>query len=195
MNDRDRLKDLLLERSVRIGDYTLASGARSSYYIDARRTTMTAEGQCRMGRLGLAAIEATDWAPTHVGGMTLGADPIAYAIAHASFVVGRPVDAFTVRKSPKAHGTGQQIEGGLPEDATVVMLEDSITTGGSTLRAIDIVRDHGCRIAGVLSVVDRQEGAAEALADAGVELISLFTGEELKEAAQSKSLNGMTRQR
>jgi orotate phosphoribosyltransferase len=185
MNDRDRLKDLLLERSVRVGNYTLASGAGSSYYVDARRTTMTAEGQCLVGRLGLAAIEATDWVPTHVGGMTLGADPISYAIAHESFAVGRPLDAFTVRKSPKGHGTGQQIEGGLPEDATVVVVEDSITTGGSTLRVIEIVRDHGCRIAGVLSVIDREEGAAEALADVGIEMISLFTGNELKGAAQA----------
>jgi orotate phosphoribosyltransferase len=186
MDDRERLKDLLLERSVRIGDYTLASGARSSYYVDARRTTMTAEGQCLVGRLGYAAIADTDWSPTHVGGMTLGADPVSYAIAHESFAAGSPLDAFTVRKEPKGHGTGQQIEGGLPENAVVVMIEDSITTGGSTLRAIEIVRRHGCRVAGVLTVVDRDEGAAAALKEVGVPLVSLFMGAELKEAAQAR---------
>jgi len=181
MNHRDRLKDILLERSVRLGDFTLASGARSDYYVDARRTTMTAEGQVLIGELGLAAIRDAGWDATHVGGMTLGADPISYAIAGASFRDGgHALDAFTVRKQPKGHGTGQQIEGGLPEDARVVMIEDSMTTGGSTVKALAVVRAHGCEVVGVLTIVDRQGGGREAMAEEGLELVALFTGEELK---------------
>jgi len=154
MNQRDRLKDILLERSVRLGDFTLASGARSDYYVDARRTTMTAEGQVLIGSLGLKAIREAGWDATHVGGMTLGADPISYAIASASFRDDGPtLDGFTVRKQPKGHGTGQQIEGGLPADARVIMIEDSMTTGGSTVKALEVVRAHGCEIVGVLTVV------------------------------------------
>lgn len=184
MNNRDRLKVFLLERSVRLGDITLASGARSDYYVDARRTTMTAEGQVLIGGLGLQAIREAGWEATHVGGMTLGADPISYAIANASFRdEGPALDGFTVRKQPKGHGTGQQVEGGLPEDARVVMIEDSMSTGGSTVKAIEVIRDYGCSIVGVLTIVDREMGGKEAMASEGLELISLFTGQELKEAA------------
>jgi orotate phosphoribosyltransferase len=185
MYHRERLKALLIERSVRLGDFTLASGTRSDYYVDARRTTMTAEGQCLVGRLGLEAIREAHWDATHVGGMTLGADPISYAIANESFRGdGSTLDAFTVRKQPKGHGTGQQIEGGLPEDARVVMVEDSMSTGGSTLKAIEIVRAYGPAIVGILTIVDREMGGTEAMAAEGYELISLFTGEQLKDAAR-----------
>jgi orotate phosphoribosyltransferase len=187
MYHRERLKVFLVERSVRLGDFTLASGARSDYYVDARRTTMTAEGQVLIGRLGLEAIRGAGWGATHVGGMTLGADPISYAIANESFRDdGSTLDGFTVRKQPKGHGTGQQIEGGLPENARVVMIEDSMSTGGSTLKAIKVIRDYGCTIVGVLTIVDREMGGAAAMADEGLELVSLFTGEELKEAARAE---------
>ena len=116
MTDRDRLKDLLVRRSVRLGDFTLASGAKSDYYIDARRTTMCAEGQELVGQVGYATIAHSNLAPTHIGGLTLGADPITYAIAHRSALEGSPLDGFTVRKRAKDHGTGQRIEGGLPEE-------------------------------------------------------------------------------
>jgi len=115
----------------------------------------------------------------------LGADPISYAIANESFRADGPtLDAFTVRKEPKGHGTAQQIEGGLPQDARVVMIEDSMSTGGSTLKAIDLILDHGCTIVGALTIVDRESGGKEAMASKGLDLISLFTGEELKKAAQ-----------
>ncbi|RMH19684.1 MAG: orotate phosphoribosyltransferase [Gemmatimonadetes bacterium] len=201
MNDLDavrhRLRDLLLERSVRIGDFTLASGARSDYYVDARPTTMCAEGQALVGRLGLHMLAEAGWAPSHVGGLTLGADPIAYALAHRSFLDGAPIDAFTVRKQAKAHGTGRRIEGGLPEGAAVVVIEDSVTSGGSALQAIEAVRAHGCSVLGVLALVDRDEGGRERLAGAGYLLRAAFSGPELRDAAraQSSSRSGMTRQR
>lgn len=183
MDHRTRLKDLLLERSVRLGDFTLASGARSSYYVDARRTTMSAEGQVLIGRLGLAAIEDAEFDATHVGGMTMGADPVSYAIAHRSHLDGRPLDAFSVRKKAKEHGTGQRIEGGLPQDARVVLVEDTVTTGGSALEAMDALVAHGVDIVGVLAVVDRGEGGRERIEARGVSLVALFTGDELKDAA------------
>ncbi len=186
MTDRERLKALLVERSVRVGDFTLASGARSSYYVDARVTTMSAEGQARLGKVAWEALDASGLDPTHVGGLTMGADPVAYAIAGESFRRGHPVDGFSVRKQPKEHGTGQRVEGGLPRDAKCLVVEDSMTTGGSALRAIDAVREHGAEVIGVLTVVDRQEGGAEALEPTGLPLVALFTGSELLEAAAAE---------
>jgi orotate phosphoribosyltransferase len=180
MNAHDRLRALLVERSLRTGEFTLASGARSNYYIDARRTTMTAEGQALIGQLGWEAIREAGLTPTHVGGMTLGADPVAYAMAHRSWLEGTPVDAFTVRKAAKEHGTGQRIEGGLPAGARVVVVEDSMTTGGSALQAIEVLRQADVEVLAVLTVVDREEGGASHLLGAGVpRILSLVTAREL----------------
>ena len=184
MNDRDRLKALLVERSVRLGEFTLASGARSSYYVDARRTTMSAEGQALTGKVCWQALGASGLEFTHVGGLTMGADPVAYAIARESFEAGTPRDAFSVRKAPKGHGTGQQIEGGLPREARCLVVEDSMTSGGSALKAVDVLREFGCSIAGVLTLVDREEGARERLSAAGLPLVAVYTGEELLEEAR-----------
>src|SRR5438552_16712936 len=107
---RERLREMLLERSLRRGDFVLASGRRSSFYIDARQTTMSGEGLALIGALGFERLAARGWKPQLVGGLTLGADPVAYAVAAAAYAQGRPLDAFTVRKQPKAHGTAQRIE-------------------------------------------------------------------------------------
>src|SRR4051812_11945192 len=109
--DRVRLRGLLRARSLQRGDFVLASGKHSTYYIDCRLTTMSGEGQLMIGRVALIQLHAHGWIPTHVGGLTLGADPVAYAIAHTAAMSGRPIDAFTVRKETKAHGTGRLIEG------------------------------------------------------------------------------------
>jgi orotate phosphoribosyltransferase len=182
--ERERLKKLLLERSVRLGDFTLSSGAKSSYYVDARQTTMTAEGQRLTGMIAYDLIEEAGWDVSHVGGLTLGADPVAYAIAHHSTGRGRTLDGFTVRKEPKDHGTGQQIEGGLPTDARVVVVEDAVTTGGSAIQAIEVLRRHGASIAGVICLVDREEGGRTRLDELGVPLLAMFTGPELLAAAE-----------
>lgn len=187
MDHRARLEELLIERSVRLGDFTLASGARSSYYVDARRTSMSAEGQVLIGEVGLAAIRESGLEPTHVGGLTMGADPIAYAIANASWRAGTPMDAYSVRKEAKAHGTGQRIEGGLPTDARCLMVEDAMTTGGSTLKAIEAVEEYGATVVGVITLVDRSEDAKGLFASRGLPLISVFRGEELLEAAKKKA--------
>lgn len=201
MDERSRLRALLVERSVRLGDFTLASGARSNYYVDARRTTMSAEGQFLLGKVAWGVLQAHLPGVTHVGGLTMGADPVSYAIAHRSWLEGQPLDAFSVRKQAKEHGMGQRIEGGLPDWARCVVVEDSMTTGGSALQAIEAVRAHGASVAAVLTVVDREEGAKAALAALKIPVLALFTGRELLEAArgagsdQSSSLSGITRQR
>ena len=182
--DRKCLKNLLLERSVRLGNFTLSSGAKSSYYIDARQTTMTAEGQRLTGKIAYTLIEEAGMDVSHVGGLTLGADPVAYAIAHHSTGRGRTLDGFTVRKEPKDHGTGQQIEGGLPTDARVVVVEDAVTTGVSAIRAIEVLRKYGASVAGVICLVDREEGGRSRLDELGVPLLAVFTGPELLAAAE-----------
>jgi orotate phosphoribosyltransferase len=177
----ERLRALLRERSVIRGDFTLASGKRSSFYIDARRTTMSGEGLAVIGALGLARITAQGWVPDLVGGLTLGADPIAYAIAAAARASGegRPIDAFTVRKQAKTHGTGKRIEGCFRPGAAVVVVEDVITTGESASDAIAAVTAEGGRVLGVLAVVDREEGGRAALERAGHTVLVLATATAL----------------
>ncbi len=164
---KQRLRQLLSERSVTRGDFILASGRRSSFYIDARRTTMSGEGLAVIGALGLEQLGERGWAPQLVGGLTLGADPVAYAIAAAARAQGRTLDAFTVRKQAKTHGTGKQIEGCFAPGATVVVVEDVITTGQSAREAIAAVEGEGGRVLGVLAVVDREEGGRGTLEQAG----------------------------
>lgn len=183
MTDRDRLLRLLVERSLRLGDFVLASGARSRYYIDCRTTTTHAEGQYLVGRLGLELLESAGLAPASVGGLTMGADPVAYAIAHASWIAGRPVNAFSVRKEPKEHGTGKRIEGCFSPGDRVVVVEDVITSGGSALRACDAVWQAGGEVLGVLALVDREGGGREAIEQAGHRVLSLFSVSELLDAA------------
>lgn len=183
MNDRTRLRDLLVERSLELGEFTLSSGARSTYYVDARRTTMTAAGQLLMGRVCLDLLEGTGLEPTHVGGLTLGADPVTYAMAHESAHRGGELDGFTVRKTAKSHGAGRRIEGGLPAGARALVVEDTMTTGGSALSAVAAVRDHGAEVVGVLVLVDREEGGGDRIEAQGLPLLVAFTSAELLRAA------------
>jgi orotate phosphoribosyltransferase len=175
----DRLRRLLLERSVRRGDFVLASGQRSTYYIDCRLTTMSAEGQRLIGALGWGALRDAGWRPRAVGGLTMGADPVAYAVAGASFGTDLVVDAFSVRKEAKAHGTGRVIEGSFAEGDDVVIVEDVITTGSSAQRAIDSVEAAGGRVLGVLAVVDREEGGRATLERSGKAVVALVGAGEL----------------
>ncbi|HEX8431396.1 MAG TPA: orotate phosphoribosyltransferase [Longimicrobium sp.] len=182
--DRDRLLALLLERSFRVGDFVLSSGARSRFYIDCRTTTTHAEGQAVVGRLGLAALRDAGLRPDGIGGLTMGADPVAYAIAHSSFLAGDPVNAFTVRKEPKAHGTAKRLEGCFAAGDRVVVVEDVITTGGSALRAIEAIEAEGGTVEAVLSLVDREEGGREAIEARGYPVHALVLVSELLAAAE-----------
>jgi orotate phosphoribosyltransferase len=179
VTDAEALRRLLLARSVQRGDFVLSSGQRSSYYIDCRLTTMSAEGMVLIGRMGWERIRALGWRPRAVGGLTMGADPVAYAIAAASRGSELELDGFSVRKEAKGHGTGRLIEGNFRVGDPVVVIEDVITTGGSAQRAVDAVKAEGGKVLGVLAVVDRGEGGREALEGKGFEVVALTTAAEL----------------
>ncbi|HSG81946.1 MAG TPA: orotate phosphoribosyltransferase [Gemmatimonadota bacterium] len=181
MKEHERLIELLAERSFKVGDFTLRSGKKSRYYVDARTTTLSAEGQALIGALGLSALDEAGLTPAAVGGLTMGADPIAYAIAHRSFLDGRPIEAFTVRKEAKGHGVGRQIEGCFEPGQQVVVIEDTITTGGSALKACEALKAADARILAILALVDREEGGRETLEAEGYRVISLVRLSELRQ--------------
>jgi len=178
-SDAELLDRLLLDRSVKHGHFVLASGRTSSYYIDARLSTMSAEGLVLIGRLGLAAIRGRGWDARGIGGLTMGADPVAYAIAARSAADPPIVNAFSVRKEPKAHGTGQRVEGNFAPGDAVVVVEDTITTGGSAIKAVEAIREAGGSVLGILAVVDREEGGRQALEQAGLDVVTLTTASRL----------------
>jgi orotate phosphoribosyltransferase len=179
---RARLVELLRARSILHGDFQLASGRRSPHYVDCRRTTMHADGLALIGDLGLAAIRAAGWRAGAVGGLTLGADPVAYAIARASAGTAAPLHAFTVRKAAKSHGALKRIEGCFEPGAAVVVVEDVVTTGASALEAAAAVREAGGTVSGVLAVVDREEGGRAAIEQAGFAVRVLVALSELLSA-------------
>jgi orotate phosphoribosyltransferase len=179
MTDDERLIKLLANRSTKRGQFTLASGRQSQYYIDARLTTMSPEGLALIGHLALSKLLESNWTIDAVGGLTLGADPISYAISFASAATPHPLRAFTVRKEAKDHGTGRMIEGPFKSGDRVAVIEDVITTGGSALRAIQSVRSEGGSVAGVLALVDREEGGRQAIEAAGVPVISMTSAGQI----------------
>ena len=179
MDPHATLVQMLAERSARRGTFTLASGRQSDLYVDARLTTMSPDGLAIIGPMALERFRARGWAPDSVGGLTLGADPVSYAIAHASALAKTPIRAFTVRKEAKTHGTGKLIEGPYQAGDKVVVIEDVITTGGSALKAIDAIKAAGGAIVGVLAVVDREEGGREAIEAAGFAVESLAGAREI----------------
>ncbi len=181
MTEHDRLLQLLATRSVRRGQFTLASGRQSTLYIDARLTTMSPEGLSVIGPLAVSALAGSGWDVQSVGGLTLGADPVAYAIAYASAAHAHQLRAFTVRKQAKEHGTGKLIEGPFREGDRVAVIEDVITTGGSALKAIQAVRDAGGVVAGVLALVDREEGGRAAIETMGVPVLVMARVSEILE--------------
>jgi orotate phosphoribosyltransferase len=173
---RERLADLIKERSFRRGNFTLASGKQSPYYFDSKPTMLHPEGAALLAELivqELSAVEADC-----VGGLEMGAVPLIAPVAIKSREAGRPLLGFFVRKAPKDHGTRQRIEGLDVAGKTAIILEDVTTTGGSAMQAVEEVRKAGGQVALVLSILDRGEGAAELYAAAGVPFKSLFRAEE-----------------
>ncbi len=156
------------------GPFTLASGAVSLWYLDGRQTTFDGEGA---RRVAAAVLEVLDDRVTAVGGMTMGADPIALATAVCA---DRPLKAFSIRKAAKDHGTGGRLVGPITPDDRVCVVEDTMTTGGSTVTAIEVLRDEGIEVIQVITVVDRSGGAARAAMESiGLELIALVTPDDL----------------
>jgi orotate phosphoribosyltransferase len=179
--EKQRLLELLHQYSYREGDFTLASGKKSSYYVDVRRTSLLAEGGALIGGLLLDAIDAAGWEVDAIGGMTLGADPLTTAAAVESFHRGSPLGSFLVRKEPKDHGTGRQVEtsGDMKKGDRVVILDDTVTTGGSTLKAAQAAIDAGFEVLGCACVVNRGEGGRELLANENLDLIEICSISEL----------------
>ena len=182
---RDQLLNLLAKNSFRLGDFTLASGMKSDYYIDCRTTTLHAKGAELTGRVFLELFRQQGWHPQAVGGLTMGADPIVVAAAVISAQAGTPIHGFLVRKSEKTHGMGRRIEGFQEKGAQVVIVDDVCTTGGSTIQAIRAAREFGFKVIGVACLVEREEakGRLEVeKAAAPAAFISVFTASEVKAA-------------
>lgn len=179
--ERDRLLEILKEKSYEKREVTLASGRKSNFYIDCKHTTLHAEGAYLLGRLMYQKIKEMGVPVDGVGGLTLGADPIATATSIASFDAGNPYPAFIIRKEPKGHGTGQWLEGGknLKKGSKVVIVEDVVTTGGSSLKAVKRAEEEGLQVLGIITLVDRCEGGREIIEEAGYKLESLFERAEV----------------
>jgi len=175
MTERQQLLKLLAERSVRRGHFVLASGKSSDLYVDARTTTMSPEGLALIGPMAIEAVRSTNLKIDAAGGLTLGADPITYSIAVASYWRPPLIRAFSVRKDVKLHGTGKLIEGSFQAGDNVLVTEDVITTGVSALKAIKTIREAGGQIKAVLALVDREDGGREAIEREGYPVICLFS--------------------
>lgn len=175
--ERERLRALLRTEAVEVGDFILSSGRRAHYYIDCRLVTLSAEGAFVTGRVMLKALGAP--LPEAVAGMSVAADPVVTAIAIASFAAGAPIQALIVRSRAKEHGAGKQVEGPLRPGMRVAIVEDTVTTGGSVLRAAAAVQAAGGVVTGVWTLVDRLQGGADAIAAAGYSYRAIFTIEDL----------------
>lgn len=175
------LLPLLASQAYRHGNFTLASGRSSHHYVNCKPVSLSGTGLALLGALMLEQVEAEARA---VAGLTLGADPLVSAVAMMAALVGQELNALIVRKEPKGHGTGAWLEGPLPEPgSTITVLEDVVTTGGSSLKAVQQLREAGYTVNRVVTIVDRQEGGIEAMTAAGLELRSLFLLDEVAATA------------
>jgi orotate phosphoribosyltransferase len=179
MDDRTRLLEIIRDKSLRFGTFTLSSGKTSDYYLDCRLTTLDSEGAYRSARALLAHLGDEKIEADAIGGPTIGADPIVGAVAALSFEKGNPMSAFLVRGEAKAHGRKRLIEGDVGEGTRVVVVDDVVTSAGSILRAIRACEEAGCEVVAVSCLVDREEGGREALT--GYRFVPLFTRAELLE--------------
>ena len=174
---RQLLLRLLAERAYRHGTFTLASGRTSDHYVNCKPVSLSGEG---LALLSAQMLELVEPEAVAVAGLTLGADPLVSGVAVAAALSGRSLDALIVRKEAKGHGTGAWLEGPLPEPGScITVLEDVVTTGGSSLKAVKQLREAGYSVNRVVTIVDRQEGGLEAMTAAGLELKSLFLLEEV----------------
>jgi orotate phosphoribosyltransferase len=174
-----RLRKLVSERSLRMGDFKLSSGRRSSYLFQLRQTTMLPEGAALLGEVILEymyqhSIEC-------IGGLELGAVPLVSSVAVMSHIRALPINAFFVRKLAKEHGAREKIDGHLRAGAEVLMVDDVATTGGSILKAVEGIEGHGCCVRRALAVVDREEGATENLAAHDIQLAAIFKRSDFPE--------------
>ncbi len=177
MTARDTLRDQITSKAVVHGKVTLSSGKEADYYVDLRRITLDAQAAPHVGTVLLDLTK--DWEYDAVGGLTLGADPVAQAMLHAAAAQGRELDAFVVRKAEKSHGMQRRIEGPDVAGRRVLAVDDTSTTGGSVLTAVEALREAGAEVVGVAVIVDRDTGARERVAEAGLEYRWAFDAEDL----------------
>jgi len=171
--DRQQLIELIRARALKFGDFTLASGKKATYYLDTKQVTLDSTGARLIGEGILDLLGAS--LPKAVGGMSIGADPITGAVVTLAGVRGLPLLGFMVRKEPKGHGTNRYIEGPVQPGDEVVVVEDVVTTGGSSILAIERALEFGMQVSRVVAIVDRMEGGAAAFAERGVKLECLLT--------------------
>lgn len=174
MYDKEALVALFRHKALKFGDFTLASGRKATYYLDGKQVTLDANG-ARLVAEGILDLMDPKAMPAAVGGMSIGADPITAAVITMSAVRGTPLRGFMVRKEAKGHGTNQYIEGPVEPGEEVVIVEDVVTTGGSSLMAIRRCEAFGLKVRRVIAIVDRMEGGAKAFAEAGYSLSSLLS--------------------
>jgi orotate phosphoribosyltransferase len=185
---KNRLIELIIEKAFRYSEepvFKLVSGRMSNYYFDCKAVTLHPEGIYLIGNLLFDLVKDLD--VKGIGGLTLGADPIAYSVAYTSYLRGRPVEAFVVRKTAKSHGTMQWIEGNIKKGDKVVIVDDVITTGKSTIEAITRSKEAGLNIVKVIALIDRQEGGKEAVDASGYKLDSIITRDEVMELYKKKT--------
>lgn len=169
-----KLREIVEQKSLMRGDFILSSGRRSNFLFQLRQTTMFPEGQCLIGSIICEFMQKEKL--SCVGGLELGAVPVVCAASFASYTLGHPVDAFFVRKQAKAHGARELIDGSLPDGAEILMVDDVTTSGGSIITAIsNAKKEKSCSVTWALSIVDREQGAAETLGREGIRLASIFT--------------------
>lgn len=179
---KDRLIELIIEKAFKYSEkpvFKLVSGRMSNYYFNCKAVTLHPEGMYLIGNLIFDLIK--DLNIRGIGGLTLGADPIAYATSYTSYLRGKSVEAFIVRKTPKSHGTMQWIEGNVKKGDKAVIVDDVITTGKSTIEAITRSNEAGLEVVKVIALIDRQEGGREAVETFGYKLISIITKDEVME--------------
>lgn len=179
---KKELLELLYEKSFILSSdsiFVLSSGKKSNYYIDCKKTTLSPKGAYLIGNIIFDKIKATN--VDGIGGLTLGADPIALSVSLVSYINKHPIPAFVVRKEPKSHGTVRWIEGDLKPGGSVVVVDDVMTSGGSAMKAIKVLEDEGLKIMKVITLVDRKEGARKNIEGMGYELDAIFTVDDLME--------------
>lgn len=174
MYDREALAALIRDKALRFGDFTLASGKKASYYLDCKQVTLDPQGARLVAEGILELLAGHPW-PEAIGGMAIGADPITAAVVTMSSVRGTPLRGFMIRKESKGHGTNQFVEGPVRPGESVVIVEDVVTTGGSSMAAIERAEGFGLKVMRVIGIVDRLEGGAEAFARRGLPFASLFS--------------------
>ena len=186
MDEKKRLVELIRERAYKETEkpeITLASGKKSRFYFNLKKVTCFSEGQYLTGTLIYDKIQELGLDPDGIGGLTMGADPISYATAYTFHQQGRSIESFAIRKEPKEHGAGLQIEGSVNEGDRVIITEDVVTTGGSTIKAINIAREHGLSVLCVITLLDRcEENGRQNIEAQGVPVHSILTIDDFRQS-------------